>query len=203
MASEVEICNQALARLGQPPIISLADPSRGARLCSLFYAPKRDELLRHYRWKFAIRLVNLPAGAPAPLFGWAYRYPLPTDALRVLSVNDLDPDMDPHIDRTRWDREGSDIVSNEPPMIAVRYIARVEDPQRFDESFASVLSLSLARYMAPSIEDVGSDLAFRLGEEFQISVAQARHISAIEGLPQRRRPSRSGWLYGGRRGGFW
>lgn len=197
MASEVSICSQALARVGQGPITNIDDQDRLARVCKLHYADKRDALLRNYRWKFAIkRASDLAALSPAPTYGYSYRYAVPNDCLRVLAVNDLDPEFDEEMDPTLWDREGDAIVTDEAPTISLRYIARITDPTRFDPMFADALSIYLATYLVPSFREVSADLPASLREEFEYIVRQARHISAIEGRPRRRYHTRSAWLYG-------
>lgn len=57
--SDYEICNLALAKIGQGAITSAQFTSPGtntaATLCVAFYSHERDMLLESYPWKFAIR----------------------------------------------------------------------------------------------------------------------------------------------------
>jgi hypothetical protein len=203
MASETEICNHALARVGQAPIINIDDGDRLSRICKLHYEAKRDDLLRAYRWKFAINRAEIAALATPPLFGWSHRYRIPVDSLRILSINELDPEFDPDLDFEVWDREGRDIVTDEGPPIKVRYISRVTDPNTFDASFRNSLSAYLAMFIAPSLRETESDIIRVLREDFEFTVAEAKRISAIEGRPHKRRYTRSHWVHGRRGfGGF-
>lgn len=52
--TQLELCNVALAHLGEARITALADDTAAARACSLHYGPTRDEVLRSHRWNFAI-----------------------------------------------------------------------------------------------------------------------------------------------------
>jgi hypothetical protein len=196
MSSVVEICNLALARVGQPPIVNIDDGDRLSRLCKLHYEPKRDDLLRQYRWKFAIKRQEVPASATPPVFGYANAYTLPSDCLRVLSINELDPEFDPDLDPSLWDREGNKIVTDEGPPLSVRYIRRVIDPKEFDPSFSNCLSAWLAYFFIPSLREVEVGISQGLLEEFDFFVSRAKSISSIESRPRLRRHSRSNWVHG-------
>lgn len=200
MASEVSIVNQALARVAQGTIVNLSDNDRLSRVASLHYEDKRDALLRDYRWKFAIKRIELPALLDPPEFGHRHAYQLPADSLRALSVNEIDPEFDPDLDPAIWDREGPNIVTDEEPPIKVRYIARITDTTRFDPSFVDALSIYLAIYFVPSFRELDPNLPVALREEFKDIVSVARRTSAIEGRPQRRKHTRSAWVRG--RSGF-
>ena len=61
MASEVEICNLALARLGDAATVVSIDPPEGsaqAEHCAMFYPMARDTLLAQHPWGFAQRRVR-------------------------------------------------------------------------------------------------------------------------------------------------
>ena len=75
MASETEIANAALDKLGEPPLTSFDDESRGARLAKRTYADLRDALLREYPWNFAMHRAELAADEDGPEWGYTYRYP--------------------------------------------------------------------------------------------------------------------------------
>lgn len=179
MSSVTDICNRALARVGQPEITNIDDEDRLARLCRRLYDAKRDALLQSYRWRFALSRAALSPLAAAPAFGYTYEYVRPADALRILSVNDHDPEM-PNTDPTLWIREGNSILTDEPPTIDVRYIKRVTAPGDFDPMFTEAFVLYLAHGLAPSLREVDSRLTQEILGEFDYFVAQARHTSAIE-----------------------
>ena len=195
--SAVAICNQALARVAQGPIVNLDDGDRLSRLCKLHYAPKRDALLRDYRWKFAIARTSLPASATAPVSGWARAYTLPTDCLRVLSAGDMDPEFDPGCS-DKWDREGDAIVTDMAAPLDIRYIRRVSDETRFDPTFVDAFALYLAMYLAPSVKELDSGLAANMRQEFDFVLSRARHTNAIESRSRQRYRSNSDWVNGRR-----
>lgn len=90
-ASITEICNSALMALGQEAINDIADANDRARLCKQIWPMVLDDELSLHRWKCARKRASLAREAATPAFGWAYQYALPTDCLRVLSIqNDVD-----------------------------------------------------------------------------------------------------------------
>lgn len=59
MATDVEIVNLALVRLGATRITSLSDGSRNANEANAIYNMIRNEVLRGHTWKFAMRRATL------------------------------------------------------------------------------------------------------------------------------------------------
>jgi len=88
MASVVGICNQALAKLGATRIVALTDDTKQARLLNSIYEVKRDAELAANPWTFATKRAQIPASSTAPVFGWAYSYPLPSDYLAMVEVGE-------------------------------------------------------------------------------------------------------------------
>ena len=57
--NSTDICNMALAYIGQGRIASLEEKGEEAVQCKLFYNHLRRKLLSEYRWNFAERYVKL------------------------------------------------------------------------------------------------------------------------------------------------
>lgn len=91
MASEVEICNLALAHLGDAATVASINPPEGsaqAEHCARFYPVARDALLEMHDWSFATKRVTLPMLATNPTIQWGYAYAAPNDMVNVISVLD-------------------------------------------------------------------------------------------------------------------
>ena len=88
MASVVDICNLALAHLGDEATVSSIDPPEGsaqAEHCARFYPIARDSALEGHDWNFATtRGVLALVGSAWP--SWAYCYELPATCVRAISV---------------------------------------------------------------------------------------------------------------------
>lgn len=89
MSSDVDICNSALALLGDDATVASISPPEGspqADHCARFYPRARRQLLEMHDWSFASRRVALALSAVPPPFTWAYAYALPSDSLSVIGV---------------------------------------------------------------------------------------------------------------------
>lgn len=94
MASEVDICNLALSRLGDDATVSSLDPPEGsaqAEHCATFYPIARDNLLEMHNWNFATRRIVLGETSLPTNAGWQYAYTVPSECLQLISV--LPPDV--------------------------------------------------------------------------------------------------------------
>ncbi len=92
MASDVDICNLALAQLGDAAAVqSISPPDQSAQAahCARFYPIARDALLEMHTWGFATERVAL-AQVANPFSTWAYAYAAPSNAINYLAV--LAPD---------------------------------------------------------------------------------------------------------------
>lgn len=196
LASETDICNRALQRLGAKRIVSLTQDTPNARSCNVAYAALRDAELRSNPWNFAIARAQLAASSTAPLFGKAYAYPLPSDFLRLLSP-------DPNADYTSaigvdwgttgtWQGnfsypdlqiEGQSIFSNFPPPLQIRYVSKVTDPNVMDPLFREALSARIAVELCEEITQSNTKLA-AISEAYKEIVAEARRTRALENPPK-------------------
>lgn len=86
--SDLTICNKALSMIGgRATIASLAEGSKEAAVCNLWYDDTRLMLLRAAHWSFARKQVLLTElgnaqdqTAPQP---WAFLYEYPTDCVKM------------------------------------------------------------------------------------------------------------------------
>jgi hypothetical protein len=194
MASQVQICNQALTKVGEQRITSLADGTKQANVMSAIYDVKRDAELAAQPWTFAIRRAQLPASAVAPSFGWTYAYPLPADYLALVEVGEdyvfYDSDTG-----ALFQVEGTDsgpvILTDQAAPLEVRYIARVTNPGLYPPLFVEALACRLA---AESCESLTQNLSKRQAawDERKQAIREAKRVNAIEQPP--RQPPASSWL---------
>jgi len=174
MASEVQICNVALSRLGEDPIISLTEDSKAGRACNLVFTDIRDSLLRAHPWNFAVARASLAQLTTTPVYGFNYEYQLPTDCLKVLKTDPEGDDIDFKI-------EGRKLLTDEAT-INILYISRVTDPVQYDPIFMEVFSAKLAAELAVSLTD-SITLADFLHQKYEKVLSEARGMDAQEGTP--------------------
>ncbi len=171
MASEVQICNEGLAFIGVPAILTLGDNSKPARQCNLIYTSKRDELLRSHEWKFATKRTNLSPTTTAPAFGWDYAFNIPSDCLKLLYVGDSDGN------RREYSLELNQILTNND-LIYIKYTKRIESPDSMDALFRATLSMYIAQHVAKPL-GAKSDYQ-RAVEEYETKLSDARFNGSIE-----------------------
>lgn len=76
MATQTEICNRALIRIGADTIVDITENSKEGRLCNILYDQIRKDLLRSHPWNFAIRRIILaPDANTAPNTDFFYYLP--------------------------------------------------------------------------------------------------------------------------------
>lgn len=199
MASEVDICNLALAHLGDTATVSSIDPPEGspqAEHCARFYPLARDALLEMHSWNFSTRRVAL-AKLTNSWSQWDYCYALPNDLVAAISV--LPPDgnddyssgssiysgsMNPMVVGGVYQPQaytieilpnGTRVLYTDQADAVLRYTAYVRDTSQFSPTFLVALSWLLASYMAgPVIKgDAGSAEAKRCLQMFGSVYARA------------------------------
>jgi hypothetical protein len=177
MASEVDICNLALAYLGDTATVASIDPPEGSAQsehCARFYPIARDTLLNMHAWNFASRRVVL-AQVTQPYAQWRYAYAAPGDMMYALSVIPHDAHSDYAVsfwpsDNPAWlhnyspviaagqyvpqpysvetDSSGNKVIYTDLESAMLRYQALVTDTTRFSPLFVNCLSWHLASMLA-------------------------------------------------------
>ncbi|SPA25876.1 conserved hypothetical protein [Cupriavidus taiwanensis] len=181
MASEVDISNLALSRLGDAATVASIDPPEGspqAGHCARWYPICRDLLLEQHAWSFASKRVALAlVGSAWPEWQFAYELPadcikpwavLPPDALNDYSVGmpqaygnftgapadrviDIGAAYVPQDFSVETDNTDSRLVYSNQQNAVLRYTARVNDPTRFTPLFVDAFAWLMASYLAGPI----------------------------------------------------
>lgn len=180
-ASEVDIVNGALRRLGDKPITSLTDDTVRARLANGLFTEVRDSVLRAHPWNCAVNRVELALIVATPSHGYDYQFQLPTDpyCLRILSVNALLGDNDPG---DEWKVEGRKLLCNSSTA-KIRYIGQVTDPNNFDSMLYEAIMLRMAAEMAYPITG-STSVATLMWNLFETKMKEARGVDGQEGTPE-------------------
>ena len=197
MASEIEICNIALSRIGNSRSInSMTESSKEANQCSLHYEQCRDAVLSDFPWNFAVKRVALAdTNNPPPEWKYAYRYP--TDCMKAIAIirpgeKYHRPDTAIHF-QVGADEDGTGkLIYTDQPEAWLQYTARVTDVNMYDALFKDALAWRLAAELArPLASNAGiGNEALQL---YQMTIAgaaahsgnhQSRSITWMS-LPQR------------------
>lgn len=177
MASDIDICNIALAHLGDTATVASINPPEGSAQsehCARFYPIARDSLLEMHDWGFAtkrIALSQLSYSWPQ----WDYAYAYPQGVIRILAV--LPPDaqddystrfaptdvpgyyqnVSPVIAAGRYvpqayqvesAADGARLILTDQENATCRYLEAVTDTTKFTPLFVTTLTWQLASMLA-------------------------------------------------------
>jgi hypothetical protein len=147
MASDIDLCNRALIRLGSGVISSFNDGDKGT-ICSVAYPEVKQMLLTAHPWRFATAKRQLSKLSTTPTNEWTYMHQLPSDMLTGPWAvwNTTDTGVAPI---TNWERYGNQIYSDET-VIVIDYRVSV-DESYFPPWFQTLMSLAIAAAIAPAI----------------------------------------------------
>lgn len=148
MASQVDICNRALTKLGAARITSLSDSGKSARaMASVYDTVRKSELSKRY-WNFALARTSLAALGTDPDWGFSRQFQLPNDYLKLMQVNDIyvANEMADYrqYDDSAWAIEGQAILTDFDAPLKVRYVRDITDTGLFHPLFVEVLASRLA-----------------------------------------------------------
>lgn len=186
MASEIDIVNLALSRLGDDATVASLYPPEGsaqAEHAARFYPVARDTLLEMHHWGFATKRGTLAALAVTPP-AWSYAYALPADCMVVLNVI---PGGARDQGAQQYRREslanGQQVIVTDQPVASIRYQARVTDTTKFSPLFVDALAWLLASYLAGPIlkGDAGISMAQQAS---QMALAMAGRAAASDANQQ-------------------
>lgn len=183
MASQTDICNQALTKIGADRILAITDDTKAASTLNAIWAIKRDAELAAQPWTFAIRRALLPASTTPPVFGWKYAYPLPIDYLAMVEVGE---DYAFYTGNTGplFALEDGAVLTDQGSPLAVRYIARVTNAGLYPALFAEALACRLAAELCESMTQSAPKREAAWAEHKK-AIREARRVNAIEQPPRK------------------
>ena len=174
MPSIVQICNKALDKVGHGPITSLTDGTKAANLCNRNWEMIRDEILRAHPWNFAVTRATLAPSSTTPDWGFAYKFPLPSDNLRLLEVLDHST--------AEYQVESKHILADDD-VLYIRYIAKKTDPNDYDSQFVNMAAQRLAIELCEPLTQSTTKKTM-LWDEFKEFTTMALRSDGQENPPQ-------------------
>lgn len=202
MSSAVDICNLALAHLGDDATVSSIDPPEGsaqAEHCARFYPIARRMLIAMHTWGFATKRANLALLIDVPPAGWAYAYALPNPCMKPVVV--YTPEQIDNFDLVSGDlpsqdvgdfntqdfvvetlTSGTKVIYTNVENAVLLYLVDVTNTTRFDPLFEIALARLLASMLAgPVIKGT---------EGMKVSGAHLKQFYTVE-LPEAKRADSS------------
>ena len=133
------------------------------------------------RNRIVSRLMRWAAVPGAKDFGWAYRYPLPSDCLRMLQIRtdgEFEGEPVPH------EVEQGYILTDKATALYSRYIQEFTDASRFDPLFVEAIAAKLAFKAAHWITGKAS-MANTVKALYDDAIARAKRANAFESTAER------------------
>jgi len=178
MATDVEICSNALLLLGDKPIASLTDGTPRASICANSYNLAKADILRRHNWNCAMRRVVLAPETTTPAFDWKYQFARPSDWLRTIQVGYRNHMLD-------YAMEGVRILAN-VNVLPLVYVANVTEGE-WDSLLTMVMVKRMEMDLAYPITK-STSLRDSLKQEFYAKgvgvLAQAKTIDGQENPPE-------------------
>jgi hypothetical protein len=181
MASKIDIANQALARIGAQTITDLEDTSSPtARIINNVFEQSVRELVRMHPWNCLKARQELAQLATPPSFEWDYQYQLPTDCVRLIKVNG----MEPTDNESYFEVEGRKILMDDESC-QITYIRYTEETGDYDPLFVEALVVYIASKIAISIRQ-DEQLSTAMLDMFQRRILpEARKVDGNENRRRR------------------
>ena len=195
MASDVEIANRALSKLGEQRITSLDDNTKPARAMKARFEFLRDAELMAYAWRFAVTRTMLPASTETPAWGYARIFQRPVDDLRPLRINGAYVDyrtLGVQYETTgifRTDQAyqiiGGQIQTNLAAPLEYEYVQKVENTGLWDALFAEAFACRLAVDAAEELTQSGQKAELVM-MQYRQAISEARRVNALYAPPRRK-----------------
>lgn len=195
MASDVDVCNLALAHLGDKATVSSISPPEGsaqAEHCARFYPIARDLVLEAHEWGFATKRATLALLTATPPPGFCFVYALPADCRNIIDlIRPFDPTFHAlygagRVDDEDWTLEpapyeletltdGTQAIYTDLESAQIRYVAGITDITKFSTQAVDAIGWLLAAYLSgPVIKgDAGAEFAASCMKAYTISLGQA------------------------------
>lgn len=182
MASQVDICNMALAHCQANKLISDFDSDTGkeADLCRRYYDTALQECLEFGNWGFAKSEAQLAVAAGETRQEWDVVYAWPANQLKLrYIVNPSSPEFPPPYEvQLKSDFTAKVICTNEEDAYAV-FTKNVTTTTLFSGAFTQAFALNLGQWMCgPLTDDWGRTQ--QLLQRFMLQIGKALQLDTMQ-----------------------
>jgi len=165
MATNIEICSNALVMVGHGSIASFTEGGAGANTASALYETTYESLLSQYRWHFASAKATLSRLTAAPLNEFTYAYQLPANYISSTGIH-------PRVDYEIYEDK---LYCNETT-IDLDYVFK-PDESKLPGYFQRALEFNLAAVFAIPVTD-NSTKAEEYRKMFEDQLKRARYVDS-------------------------
>jgi hypothetical protein len=182
VTTEAEVCNLALAAVGQRQFIDrLDEATTEAQVCAELWRPTYLEVLQAFMWRFATKRAEL-AQTTETRAGWAYCYRLPGDAVLEAPMRLWSGRSEGEGDAIPFEIELNDagsghlVLANVQPAI-LRYVTDVRTVALWPPAFVKAVAARLAVCLAGALP-VKPEMMPMLERAAEVALARAKASSA-------------------------
>jgi hypothetical protein len=208
VVTAVELCNRALAYVGESPFvvsISPPDDTKAAKLCQKFWPHVLEEVTQGHEWGWATKRIELTEVEDGGNDFWRYCYEEPAGMMRAIEMlpkGAPDGFRDQSGNRVQFRREvdadGVPRLWSNLPEAWLRYSVYVTDPNLLDPWAQDACVMLLASKLAGAIMQgrEGQQAMAQFGQMAMASIARAK---ANDGNQRILTPTEGGsvpWLAG-------
>lgn len=180
MASEVDIANSALKKIGEKTAItSLTEGTGFANVVNNVYAGLRDDLIRSHLWNFAMRRQELARASEGPVFGFNYQFALPINYLRLNEAFDNSAGVGSLRYKLESSADLGKLLLCDAERVWASYVAKVIDTSLMPPDFREALIFQIARDIAVPLGRSRS-LSETMEGRHKIALRKAKSTDAME-----------------------
>lgn len=172
-ASDIEICNIALALVGEPSITAFTDATEAERQCERLYPLARDTVLRLHPWNFAEKQSQLSLAVAVPDFEFTYYFDLPADYIRVVKVD---------LAESSYRVVQGTYIATDDSEVNLVYTAKITDTTKFDPLFTQAIAYYLASQLCMILPNK-SGLNAQFMQMFDSVLKMAKQVDGQENSP--------------------
>jgi len=167
MATDIDMCSNALLLIGEETISSFTQAGHGATVAANLYTDTYRAILADHPWTFATKEQDLSrlSQAPDTETGYQYAFQVPSDCIRIWSIM---PNSD-------YAMVNGLIYSNESALLA-RYVYEVSESQ-LPSHIIKPIEYKLASEFAVSVtEDFQKAQYYE--QKFMMAISKAKSIDS-------------------------
>lgn len=178
--SVVGIWNRALQLLGASSVQKTSDTSKNALECNKCYESILETVTAAHPWRHALKISEpLAADSPAPTWGRANSFTLPSDFLNIAPDYPEDNSLE-----TDFEVQDGKIYTDSDAPLYIRYIAKVTDPAKMPAYFRELVAHEMALAMCESLTQSNSKKNSLVGTEVPRAWSTARRANSRQVRPQ-------------------
>lgn len=161
--SSTDICNLSQDLLSAGIIDDVKNPSDATEeIYARWYDLTRKNLLRSHPWHFAAKRAVLAAESTDPAFGYDKQYPVPSDFMRILYLNDARYTTDVPTSGELYAFENGRILTSSyftnDTTVKLVYVSDFTEVPRMDPMFIDLLAHQLALRVAYKMTETNTNI---------------------------------------------